>query len=637
MRFDLQGFLLKVLNKTGRWYIVVAVAAVQLIAFLSAGLATYFTQNNAQLTPEQLGAATNLLIYLVLLGNAVMIGWAYFANREANALLGARTRNVKSSPNPDWEAEAWKQVNSLPVRFAVTTVFVAFVFETIPIIFYLYQILKITFDQAVYTLEGSIVVTLGAGVISTLLLDQFMRPARKALLPKSFETQHIGVAGFPLWIRFLGIALALIGVTGFLVAPIGYHHAILAAQSGENIEQVLYTFRVQAGLASLVAVLFGLIFTWLLVRSVMSPVERIVKALNEVEQGRLDQRIDVTASDEIGEMAIYFNHMTESLGTLQATFEIQVTERTARLNATIGVSEAVSAILDVNELTERVVNVIAEQFKYYYVALFLVGADDKWAELRAATGDAGRVLLQNKHRLEVGGKSMVGTSISMKQPRIAMASGEEPLRFDNPLLPYTRSEIALPLIAGDRVLGALDAQSTKEGAFGPEDTETLQSTANLVAIALENARLFQEAAESLREMRAIQQQYLVTSWKNISNKSELGYTIGELDPNDQVTEVEIPLTLREQKIGAINLASETVLEPEDRDLLEAVATQTALALENARLVEESQTTARREHLTSEITGKIWSSNTVDGILQAAIKELGRALDTDEVTIELKVE
>ncbi len=637
MKFDLQNFLQGLLNKTGRWYIVVAVAGVQLIAFISAGLATFFTQSNAQLSPEQLGKSSNLLFYLVLIGDAAMLAWAFMANREAGELLEARARNVQSPPNSQREIEAWKQINSLPSRFAVATVFVAFVFEVFPMLYYLYRILHITFDQAIYTLEGSIVVTLGAGVISTFLLDQFMRPARKILLPKSFEAQHVGVIGFPLWARILGIALVLIAVTGFLVAPIGYHHAILAAQSGENIDQVLYNFRIQAGLASLVAVLFGLIFAWLLVRSVMEPIERIVKRMREVEQGQLGARISVTAPDEIGEMAIYFNHMTESLGALQATFESQVKERTARLNATIGVSQAVSAILDVNELTERVVNVIAQQFNYYYVALFLISPDGKWAELRAATGDAGRVLLQNKHRLEVGSKSMVGTSILVRQPRVAMATSEEPIRFDNPLLPYTRSEIALPLMAGDRVLGALDAQSTKEGAFGPEDIETLQSTANLVAIALENARLFQESAESLREMRAIQQQYLVTSWQNISNKSELGYTIGELDANDQSTEVEIPLTLREQKIGVINLTSETDLEPEDKYLLEAVATQTALALENARLVEESQTTARREHLVSEITGKIWSSNTVDGILQAAIKELGRALDTDEVTIELKVD
>ena len=162
---------------------------------------------------------------------------------------------------------------------------------------------------------------------------------------------------------------------------------------------------------------------------------------------------------------------------------------------------ASSAVLDPNELINQVANLITDQFDYYYTALFLVDPTGRWAELKSATGEAGRVLKENKHRLEVGGKSMVGTAISTRSPRVALDVGAEPTRFENPLLPYTRSEIALPLLVGERVLGALDVQSTREGAFGPQEIETLQGMANQISIALENASLFQQIQQTLDEIR----------------------------------------------------------------------------------------------------------------------------------------
>jgi GAF domain-containing protein len=350
----------------------------------------------------------------------------------------------------------------------------------------------------------------------------------------------------------------------------------------------------------------------------------------------MTQRVDVITSDEIGEVSIYFNRMAERLNFLQSSLESQVKERTAQLRATVQVSRAVSAILNADDLIERLVNLIAEEFGYYYVALFLVDSTEKWAELRSATGDAGRVLRENKHRLDIEGKNMVGTAIREREPKVVMDTAGSQARFDNPLLPYTRSEIALPLIVGDRVLGALDAQSTKESAFGPEDIETLQTMANQIAIALENARLFQDAQQNLQEMRAIQQQYLFNTWTGIAEEnSNLRYENGELEPDETFKEIEVALSLRDQIIGQINLSSENDWTPEEKSMIEAIASQAALALENARLVEDSQVLARRERMVAEITSKIWASTSIDGILQTAAREMGRALDTDEVTIELK--
>ena len=317
--------------------------------------------------------------------------------------------------------------------------------------------------------------------------------------------------------------------------------------------------------------------------------------------------------------------------------EDRVAERTLQLKAVNEVGRAASSVLDPDELINQVANLITDQFGFYYTALFLVDSTRRWAELKSATGEAGRVLTESKHRLEVGGKSMVGTAISTRSPRVALDVGMEPTRFENPLLPYTRSEIALPLLVGDRVLGALDVQSTKEGAFGPQEIDTLKNMANQVSIALENASLFQQAQQNLNEIRSIQRQYTLQSWKQVKNTEELRYEVGDEEAHKTDNELEVPLAIRDGVIGEIKLDTDNEWTPEQRNLIEAVAAQASLALENARLLEESQSTATSERLISEISGKIWSSATMDGILRTAVQELGRALDASEATIELNME
>jgi GAF domain-containing protein len=330
---------------------------------------------------------------------------------------------------------------------------------------------------------------------------------------------------------------------------------------------------------------------------------------------------------------------TETVRVLQterATLEERVEARTLQLQAVNEVGRAASSILDPQDLAGRVANLITEHFGYYYAALFLVDEVGDQAWLYSATGEAGRLLKENKHHLKVGGNSMVGMAISTARPRVALDVGEERVRFQNPLLPYTRSEIALPLVIGERVLGALDVQSTKAGAFGPQEIDTLQGMATQVAIALDNARLFESAQKSLDEMEAVQRQFLSEAWRPFSSDEKFEYRVGE-DEAGEDNRLQIPLALREQVIGEINLAGEGEWTAEQRNLVETVAAQAALALENARLVEQSQATARYEHQLAEITGKIWTATTVEGILQTAIKELGQAFDANDARIQLTME
>jgi GAF domain-containing protein len=236
--------------------------------------------------------------------------------------------------------------------------------------------------------------------------------------------------------------------------------------------------------------------------------------------------------------------------------------------------------------------------------------------------------------------SMVGWAVIHRQARIALDVGKEAVRFVNPLLPNTRSELALPLISKDKAIGALSVQSEEPEAFDQDDILVLQNIADTLAVAIENARLFEEAQESLDEMRISQRTYVNKAWSG-SSREKQGYeyaaTTEGISTDAATSAIDVPLILREQIIGQLHLEGQQDWTPEERNLVEAVATQAALAMENARLLEESQQMALRERLAAEITGKVWSSPNTDFILQTAIKELGRALLADEATIELKTD
>jgi GAF domain-containing protein len=199
------------------------------------------------------------------------------------------------------------------------------------------------------------------------------------------------------------------------------------------------------------------------------------------------------------------NHVVVALQNARLFEE---TERRAEQLATAAeVARATISVLEPDALIVRAVELIRDRFErsagVYYAALFLVDEAGQWARLRHATGNAGRALLERQHKLEVGGNSMVGWATANRRARIALDVGAEPVRFANPLLPHTRSELALPLIVGEGVLGALDVQSTKQGAFTEADVAVLQTMADQLAVAIQNARLFERTARQARRERLV--------------------------------------------------------------------------------------------------------------------------------------
>jgi GAF domain-containing protein len=166
--------------------------------------------------------------------------------------------------------------------------------------------------------------------------------------------------------------------------------------------------------------------------------------------------------------------------------------RAIQLTAAADVGRAAASILELESLSRQVVDLVRDRFDLYYAGLFLLDETGTHAVLQAGSGEAGRIMKEQGHRLEVGGQSMVGAACARREARIALDVGEEPVRFDNPVLPETRSEMALPLMMGDRVLGALDVQSIEAAAFSDEDVTVLRLVADQVAVAVDNARKFSE-------------------------------------------------------------------------------------------------------------------------------------------------
>jgi GAF domain-containing protein/CheY-like chemotaxis protein len=177
------------------------------------------------------------------------------------------------------------------------------------------------------------------------------------------------------------------------------------------------------------------------------------------------------------------------------------TERRMRLLAAAAeVGRSVTSILDLDELLNKTVDVICDAYGFYYAGVFLLDDAREWAMLRAGRGEAGKAMIAAGHKLKVGGLSMIGTAIVQKRAIIALDVGEEPVHFKNPHLPLTRSEMALPLMVGEKVIGALTVQSTEEAAFSDEDIQSLQAMADQLAVAIDNARLLHDLEEAHAEL-----------------------------------------------------------------------------------------------------------------------------------------
>ncbi len=289
--------------------------------------------------------------------------------------------------------------------------------------------------------------------------------------------------------------------------------------------------------------------------------------------------------------------------------ETQARQR-ARIEAAAEVARLATQTPDANDLMTRTVESMRQRFDFHHASIFLLDATGLWAELSASTGEAGRQLLARKHRLAVGSASIVGWVTANQQPRVAQDVEKDPFYFKNPLLPGTRSEAAVPILAGGRLLGALDVQSTQPEVFADEDVSALEAIASELAVALEYIRLLREASAGLEAAGDVR---LAASWQRLARSAEAaelhlrGAAPDGLPPRPDVSreatelgqpvlaegghEVAVPVFVRDEVVATIaarKADAEPPFDEEDVAVLQAVASQAGQALEAARQYAEEQ-------------------------------------------------
>ena len=429
-----------------------------------------------------------------------------------------------------------------------------------------------------------------------------------------------------------------------------------------------------AGIMAAVWLVF-LIVSQRLGTALIAPLTELTHSAQKIAEGDLETSIASHSNDEVGVLASTLKSMTDNLRAVLHASEQRVIERTKELRLsneesqkraqelkTISeVARAISAETKLETLLNRVTTLVSETFGFYHVGVFLLDAAGTLAVLRASNSPGGKRMLARGHALKVGQVGIVGNVTATGQPRIALDVGADAVYFDNPDLPQTRSEMALPLKVRGRIIGALDVQSVEVNAFKQEDVETLSILADQIAIAIENARLIEESQQALAEIQAVYGESISRAWERKTARNPLGYHYSALggrplrEPvereesrlaletgqthvssgEDGAAVLAVPIRLRDQLIGVVNIRSGDSKRQWKKDeiaIAEATVERLAFALENARLFEETSGRAAREHAVADITSKIRQTNDPQVMIRTAIQELQRVLGVTRVEI-----
>ena len=405
-------------------------------------------------------------------------------------------------------------------------------------------------------------------------------------------------------------------------------------------------------------------------RSISLPLANLADKATLLASGELSTRIIVDRQDEIGALASSFNAMASELQSLVKTLEQKVEDRTqdlqkqaTYLRVAAEVARDSANIKNLDELLDRAAQLILDRFGFYHTGIFLLDERNEYAILQASPTEAGREMLARHHKLRVGQEGIVGNVSATGESRIALDTGLDVTYFDNPLLPMTRSEMALPLKVNEQLLGVLDVQSELPEAFTQDDISTLQIMADQLALAIQRVRLSQEQEYNLRQLESAYQTFTLSSWRKLSQERGFkpgyrfdGVKLTTLDnfpessqetlrkgksvilPSDKETNsttLAVPLKLRDQILGVMSIGfGEGTINSETINLAEEIANRLAVALENARLYSETQKQAEQTRAVSEISNIITSSVNIENILRTAVQELGRINPDTEVTVRL---
>lgn len=464
----------------------------------------------------------------------------------------------------------------------------------------------------------------------------------------AFTGSGLRGSGFLSYFVIILLAGLLVGGRGALSIALLSVGSAFALAAWESAGRLMDPADPPFDIAAETAVLFLLctVIIWLIISSLRRALEITTANTKQLE----------AANKELSEFRdVLENRIQERTASLE--------KRASQLQAVSRVARTIVSIQDLSILLPSITGLVSEQFGFYHAGIFLLDDSGTIAILKAANSEGGRQMLAREHQLPVDSNSIVGYVTSYGRPRIALDVGADTTYFNNPDLPETRSEMALPLRVSGRVIGALDVQSKETNAFSTDDVEVLSTLADQVAIAIENARLFGESQHALSESRSTFERYVKQDWSSFARQvRHTGYTfdgkhviaMDSSTKRDQprqalqtgslvlekgaVASISIPIKLRGQIIGILDIRSKKGPREWSRDeimLLEAAAERAALALENARLLESAQRRAARERTIGEIAGKIGSASDFNSILRTTVEEMGRRIGAAEVIFELE--
>lgn len=442
-----------------------------------------------------------------------------------------------------------------------------------------------------------------------------------------------------------------------LVVPVSEMQSAILATQIETQRQLRAA--IQTALLILASTFLGALFVSILLgQLIASPIRSLTGTANLLAGGDFTARSNIASDDETGTLAQSFNTMAQTLNETLLSLEDRIRERTveverisqvnayraSRLEAITRISRTIGSTQTLETLLPQIAETISMELGFYHAGIFLLDSQKEYAVLAAASSEGGKRMLARSHRLLVGETGIVGYATRSGEPRIALDTGRDAAYFNNPELPDTRSEIALPLRVGNQVIGALDVQSRETNAFSQEDINVLSILADQVAIAIQNSRSYQQSLEALQQAKQTAAQLGEQQWNQfITRQPPSGFHFDgvntlPLKPGQAANpnSLEIPILLRGVRIGSLRLSApnpDHAWDESEIALAQAAAERTALAIETARLLEEAQKRAAKERAIGQITAKIGSLVNIENIVQTTVQELGGTLPGTDVAIQ----
>lgn len=413
----------------------------------------------------------------------------------------------------------------------------------------------------------------------------------------------------------------------------------------------LFASMLVTGLGTL---LIAIIIASILTQFFQKPINNFVEAANQIGMGNLDVIVPDINLEEPATIGFALHNMQKNLKSLYEDYEQQVVflERRAKyLEATSVIAREMASVLDLPALLSRAIQLIDEKFGYYRQGIFLVDPSGEQVVLHAASGAAIEKSLERGFRVMIGGQGIVAHVAASKEYYVVQNVHEDPLFLSDDDTIITQSELALPLHSRGEIIGVLDVQSAYINAFTNEDISVLQTLADQIALAITNARLFEESQENLNVVQRAYGELSREKWSEmLESRGEMGYYSDEnrlihiseynknTDPSDDnLPTIDIPIVVRGYLIGKISACKPQNAgkwSEEEIELMEDMTEQLNLAIESARLYEDSQSRAAQEQLTSEITTRIRETLDLETIIETAVNEIGSAMGLSALEVHL---